>query len=112
MPGACEPSHSVSSTSLMTVVAAARVQGEADYQVLEVFRNAYEEVRRGYNDQLINERKTNLAALLLDVANKEASPGLVLLLSPAPLRVACAHHLMPVVWCPAFIRPVRTAPCL
>lgn len=50
-------------------------QGQADHEVLAVFRNAYEEVRRGYNEQLINERKTNLAALLLDVANKEGDPS-------------------------------------
>lgn len=52
------------------------VQGQADHEVLEVFRSAYEEVKRGYNDQLINERKTNLAALLLDIANKEGNPSL------------------------------------
>jgi hypothetical protein len=51
-------------------------KGEADHQVLEVFRSAYEEVKRGYDDQLINERKTNLAALLLDIANKEGDAGL------------------------------------
>ena len=52
------------------------LQGKADKQVLEVFRDAYEEVRRGYNEQLINERKVNLAAILLDVANKEGDPSL------------------------------------
>jgi hypothetical protein len=52
------------------------VQGQADHEVLEVFRSAYEEVKRGYNEQLINERKTNLAALLLDIANKEGNPSL------------------------------------
>jgi len=46
-------------------------KGEADQETLAVFRSAYEEVKRGYNDVLIMERKTNLAALLLDVANKE-----------------------------------------
>lgn len=51
------------------------LQGQADREVLDVFRNAYEEVRRGYNDALIQERKTNLAALLLDVANKEGDPS-------------------------------------
>jgi hypothetical protein len=65
-----------SQRSLMTAVNDARLQGEADHQVLEVFRSAYEEVKRGYDDQLINERKTNLAALLLDIANKEGDPGL------------------------------------
>jgi hypothetical protein len=59
------------------------LQGQADHEVLEVFRSAYEEVRRGYNDQLINERKTNLAALLLDIANKEGDPSLFPKLPPS-----------------------------
>ena len=57
-------------------------QGEADREVLQVFRNAYEEVRRGYNDALINERKTNLAALLLDIANKEGDASLSPAIAP------------------------------
>jgi hypothetical protein len=51
-------------------------RGETDQKVLEVFQSAYEEVKRGSDAQLINERKTNLAALLLDIANKIGDAGL------------------------------------
>ena len=50
--------------------------GNADYNVLAVFRQAYEQaVADNYGVEVINERKTNLAALLLDVANKERDPS-------------------------------------
>jgi hypothetical protein len=50
-------------------------RGMADYEVLDVFRSGLEEVKSSYNEQLKNDRKTNLAALLLDLANKEPDPG-------------------------------------
>ena len=50
--------------------------GNADYNVLAVFRQAYEQaVADNYGAEVMNERKTNLAALLLDVANKERDPN-------------------------------------
>ena len=50
--------------------------GNADYDVLAVFRQAYEQaVGDNYGAEVMNERKTNLAALLLDVANKERDPN-------------------------------------
>lgn len=51
-------------------------RGETDQQVLEVFYSAYEEAKRGYDRQLVSERATNLAALLLDMANKIGDAGL------------------------------------
>lgn len=59
-------------------------RGETDQQVLEVFYSAYEEAKRGYDRQLVSERATNLAALLVDMANKIGDAGLRV--SPARAR--------------------------
>jgi len=67
------------------------MQGEADQETLAVFRNAYEEVKRGYNDQLITDRKTNLAALLLDVANKEPDPSITQPYVSCSLCLSCVE---------------------
>jgi len=67
------------------------MQGEADQETLAVFRNAYEEVKRGYNDQLITDRKTNLAALLLDVANKEPDPSITQQYVSCSLCLCCVE---------------------
>ena len=61
-------------------------RGEADQQVLGVFQSAYEEAKRGSDAQLMNERKTNLAALLLDIANKIGDAGLACLTCAACAR--------------------------
>lgn len=74
-------------------------RGETDQQVLEVFQSAYEEVKRGSDARLINERKTNLAALLLDIANKIGDAGL------ACFTLRC----MPAVARP-IVTPFRCAP--
>lgn len=58
-------------------------RGDIDDQVLRVFQSAYEEAKRGYDEQLTNERKTNLAALLLDMAHKIGDAGLARC-SPSP----------------------------
>eukprot|EP00960_Hanusia_phi_P074639 768280-Hanusia_phi.AAC.8 len=50
-------------------------RGEATQEVLQVFREAYEDSKKSFNEALKIERKTNLAALLLDVANRQADPG-------------------------------------
>jgi hypothetical protein len=52
------------------------LQGKADKDVLQVFRGAYEEASRGNNDALTIERKINLAAILINVANMESDPCL------------------------------------
>jgi len=49
--------------------------GEATLEVLKVFREAYEDSKKSFNEALKIERKTNLAALLLDVANRQADPA-------------------------------------
>jgi hypothetical protein len=74
-------------------------RGETDQQVLEAFQSAYEEVKRGSDARLINERKTNLAALLLDIANKIGDAGL------ACFTLRC----MPAVARPV-VTPFRCAP--
>jgi hypothetical protein len=65
-------------------------RGETDEQVLGVFQSAYEEVKRGSDAQLINERKTNLAALLLDIANKLGDAGLACFCNSFTLRCMSA----------------------
>jgi hypothetical protein len=61
-------------------------RGETDQQVLGVFQSAHEEAKRGSDARLISERKTNLAALLLDIANKIGDAGLACLTCAACAR--------------------------
>ena len=77
-------------------------RGEADQQVLGVFQSAYEEAKRGSDAQLMNERKTNLAALLLDIANKIGDAGLACFtlrcMSDARAPAVTPFHCAPDTW--------------
>ena len=101
-----DPGTGSSRRSILTYQEAlAKAQrGEADQQVLRVFQSAHEEAKRGYDERLINERKINLAALRLDMANKIGDAGLACLLPCAPCGLRAnldVSGLMPAVLTPA-----------
>lgn len=94
-----DPGTGSSRRSILTYQEAlAKAQrGEADQQVLRVFQSAHEEAKRGHDERLINERKINLAALLLDMANKIGDAGLACFSLYPAIRVACAQIWMSLV---------------
>jgi hypothetical protein len=88
-----DPGTGSSRRSILTYQEAfAKAQrGEADQQVLRVFQSAHEEAKRGHDERRINERKINLAALILDMANKIGDAGLACFSLYPALCAACAQ---------------------